>query len=144
MPSLRVRSASIQSESLLNYLKKLPVVLPKTMWMKSKNILVKLKNINSIIVTTNSSKILGMHSFPWTLNIVNFQCYTIERKSQKNFIKNVSFNATIDLTSKIVSEPDEKEFSSINLCVYIDMSPIVISISEKQVKLIIKEKNCKT
>lgn len=76
-----------------------------------------------------------MRSFPWTLNIADFQCYTIRRKTMQNFVKNVSFNTTIDFSTKVTTESEENKTSLMNLCVYVDTTPILVSISEEQVGL---------
>lgn len=79
--------------------------------------------------------ILGMQSFPWTLSLVDFHCYTLEQKTQKNFIKKVTLNATIALTTKTAAI-QSNTLTALSICVHIDNSPILISLSEEQVLII--------
>lgn len=58
----------------------------------------------------------------------------LQQHIQKNFIKKVSLNATVALTTKIItSQVGETTLSTLGVCVHIDNSPIIISISEEQV-----------
>lgn len=110
LPSLLVHSANINFELLIPYLQELPVKLPKSMW---------------------TSK---LQSFPWTLSLVDFHCYMLQQQTQKNFIKKVSLNATVALTTKIAtSQSGENTLAALGVCVHIDNSPIIVSISEEQV-----------
>lgn len=79
--------------------------------------------------------ILGMQSFPWTLSLVDFHCYTLQQKTQKNFIKKVTLNATIALTTKTAAI-QSNTLTALSICVHIDNSPILISLSEEQVLII--------
>lgn len=79
--------------------------------------------------------ILGMQSFPWTLSLVDFHCFTLEQKTQKNFIKKVTLNATIALTTKTAAI-QSNTLTALSICVHIDNSPILISLSEEQVSII--------
>lgn len=59
-----------------------------------------------------------------------------------NFIKKVSLNATIALTNKPTAADSasltlENSSVTFNLCVHVDTSPIVISLSEAQVNNIL-------
>lgn len=75
-----------------------------------------------------------MQSFPWTLSLVDFHCYMLQQQIQKNFIKKVSVNATVALTTKIVTSPSGgSTLAALGVCVHIDNSPIIVSISEEQV-----------
>ncbi|XP_054006239.1 intermembrane lipid transfer protein VPS13B isoform X1 [Hylaeus anthracinus] len=109
LPSLLVHSSNINFELLAPHLQKLPVKLPKSMW-------------------TNK-----LQSFPWTLSLVEFHCYMLQQQTQKNLIKKVSLNATVALTTKISSQSGGNALSALGVCVHIDNSPIIISISEEQV-----------
>ncbi|XP_050594449.1 intermembrane lipid transfer protein VPS13B isoform X2 [Bombus affinis] len=110
LPSLLVHSSNINFELLAPYLQELPVKLPKSMW-------------------TNK-----LQSFPWTLSLVDFHCYMLQQQTQKNFIKKVSVNATVALTTKIVTSPSgASTLAALGVCVHIDNSPIIVSISEEQV-----------
>ena len=77
---------------------------------------------------------LGTHSFPWTLEILNFESYTLKTNQRQNFIKKICFKATLDLTAKNPTTESQTIPSSLSLCLYIDTSPIIISVSEEQVK----------
>ncbi|XP_012153493.2 vacuolar protein sorting 13B isoform X2 [Megachile rotundata] len=110
LPTLVIHSSNVNFESLAPYLQELPVVLPKSMW-------------------TNKSQ-----SFPWTLSLVDFHCYMLQQNTQKNFIKKMSLNATVALTTKVTTFKSEKNtLSALGVCVHIDNSPIIVSISEEQV-----------
>ncbi|KZC08609.1 Vacuolar protein sorting-associated protein 13B [Dufourea novaeangliae] len=110
LPALIVHSSNISFEMLAPHLQELPVKLPKSMW-------------------TNK-----LESFPWTLSLVEFHCYMLQQHIQKNFIKKVSLNATVALTTKFTSSKmGENALSSLSVCVHIDNSPIIISVSEEQV-----------
>ncbi|CAL7938023.1 unnamed protein product [Xylocopa violacea] len=110
LPTLLVHSSNISFELLSPYLQELPVELPKTMW-------------------TNK-----LQSFPWTLSLVDFHCYMLQQQTQKNFIKKMSLNATVALTTKTVtSQTGGNTLTALGVCVHIDNSPIIVSISEEQV-----------
>ncbi|XP_076376736.1 vacuolar protein sorting 13B isoform X1 [Megalopta genalis] len=110
LPTLIVHSSNINIEMLTPYLQELPVKLPKSMW-------------------TNK-----LESFPWTLSLVEFHCYMLQQHTQKNFIKKVSLNATVALTTKFTtSSTGGSVLSSLGVCVHIDNSPIIISVSEEQI-----------
>ncbi|XP_076631853.1 vacuolar protein sorting 13B isoform X1 [Colletes latitarsis] len=115
LPTLLVHSSNINFELLTPYLQELPVKLPKSMW-------------------TNK-----LQSFPWTLSLVEFHCYMLHQQTQKNFIKKVSLNATVALTTKaITSQSGGNTLAALGVCVHIDNSPIIISISEEQVVFVNK------
>lgn len=58
----------------------------------------------------------------------------LHQHRQKNFIKKVSLNATVALTTKIItSQSGGSTLAALGVCVHIDNSPIIISISEEQV-----------
>lgn len=75
------------------------------------------------------------HSFPWTFRLANFQCYTLRKDSRKNLIRKVDLTATIDIATKPVA-PDviDHSLAGFGLCVYVDTSPVIISLSEDQVR----------
>ncbi|OAD58896.1 Vacuolar protein sorting-associated protein 13B [Eufriesea mexicana] len=90
LPSLLVHSSNMNFELLAPYLQKLPVKLPNSMW-------------------TNK-----LQSFPWTLSLVDFHCYMLQQQTQRNFIKKMSLNATVALTTKIVtSQSGENTLSAL-------------------------------
>ncbi|XP_076650338.1 vacuolar protein sorting 13B isoform X2 [Halictus rubicundus] len=110
LPTLIVHSSNISIEMLTPHLQELPVKLPKSMW-------------------TNK-----LESFPWTLSLVEFHCYMLQQHTQKNFIKKVSLNATVALTTKFTTvSAGGSALSSLGICVHIDNSPIIISVSEEQI-----------
>lgn len=88
--------------------------------------------------------------FPWTLNIKDLSCYTIQNGSKMECLKPCSLNATIGLSTKN-SKPDEdslskdnssmsttsmskNDISSLGVCVHVDMTPVFISTCELQVQ----------
>ncbi|XP_076165604.1 vacuolar protein sorting 13B isoform X1 [Ptiloglossa arizonensis] len=110
LPTLLIHSSNINFELLTPHLQDLPVKLPKSMW-------------------TNK-----LQSFPWTLSLVEFHCYMLQQQTQKNFIKKMSLNATVALTTKIItSQSGGSTLVALGVFVHIDNSPIIISISEEQV-----------
>ncbi|XP_026672531.1 vacuolar protein sorting-associated protein 13B isoform X2 [Ceratina calcarata] len=115
LPSLLVHSSNVNFELLAPHLQELPVQLPRSMW-------------------TNK-----VQSFPWTLSLVDFHCYMLQQQTQKNFIKKVSLNATVALTTKLVTSPSgASALSALGICVHIDNTPIIVSISEEQVVFVSK------
>ncbi|XP_072392830.1 intermembrane lipid transfer protein VPS13B [Diabrotica undecimpunctata] len=116
LPLANIRSAHRQS--IKKYLNTLPVTLPDTIWTSEKS------------------------SFPWTMSISDMSCYTIQFGEKLTFLKPVSLNATVGLSTK-PNKPEcdanldtsKPEIGCIGVCVHIDMTPIVISTSEVQVYL---------
>ncbi|XP_012268331.2 intermembrane lipid transfer protein VPS13B isoform X1 [Athalia rosae] len=118
-PSLYLNSTNMQAETLSQYLKDLPVQLPKAIWTPE------------------------IQSFPWTVNVNDFHCYTLQRELKRNLIKKVSLNATVGLTAKTATEsssiskpPLANKLAALSLYVHIDTTPITVSISEEQVVFI--------
>ncbi|XP_039314180.1 vacuolar protein sorting-associated protein 13B [Solenopsis invicta] len=108
LPSLLIHSSNLSAEMLNPYLQTLPVKLPESMWT------------------------YRMQSFPWILSLIDFHCYTLQQQTQKNFIKKVTLNATVALTTKIAAT-ELNTLTALSVCVHIDNSPIIISLSEDQV-----------
>jgi len=77
-----------------------------------------------------------MQSFPWTLSLIDFHCYTLQQQIQKNFIKKVTLNATVALTTKTAAT-ELNTLTALSVCVHIDNSPIIISFSEDQVLIFV-------
>lgn len=68
------------------------------------------------------------------MSLVEFHCYMLQQQTQKNFIKKMSLNATVALTTKIItSQSGGSTLVALGVFVHIDNSPIIISISEEQV-----------
>ncbi|XP_015175870.1 PREDICTED: vacuolar protein sorting-associated protein 13B isoform X1 [Polistes dominula] len=109
LPSIQIHSSNINSEQLSPYLKTFPVKLPKSMWT------------------------YRVQSFPWTLSLSEFHCYTLQGDIQQNFIKKMSLNATLALTTKTTTSQASNILTALSVCVHIDNSAIIISISEEQV-----------
>ncbi|XP_043268199.1 vacuolar protein sorting-associated protein 13B isoform X2 [Venturia canescens] len=109
-PTLIVHSANVQLDKFLPNLKQLSYLLPMTI------------------------RLPDYHSFPWTLKFSNFNCYTLKKSWQTNLIRSVDLTATIDVTTKAaVTEFVEGGHVGLGLCVYVDTSPIIISLSEEQI-----------
>ncbi|KAG5888478.1 hypothetical protein JTB14_022106 [Gonioctena quinquepunctata] len=115
LPFANIRSAHRQS--IMKHLKTLPVTLPDTIWSPSKS------------------------SFPWTISISDLSCFTIQDGNKLIFLKPVSLNATVGLSTRPSKIDDEStpgtksDIAYLGVCVHIDMTPIVISTSEVQVYL---------
>ncbi|XP_063972949.1 intermembrane lipid transfer protein VPS13B [Diachasmimorpha longicaudata] len=79
------------------------------------------------------------NNFPWTLSMTNFHCYTLSNGNQStkqlNFLKMVSLNATIDATIKQHMN-SESSLNTLGFYIYVNTSPITISCSEFQIKLV--------
>ncbi|XP_020300480.1 vacuolar protein sorting-associated protein 13B isoform X2 [Pseudomyrmex gracilis] len=108
LPSLQIHSSNVNAESLSPYLRTLPVKLQESMWTRH------------------------VQSFPWTLSLIDFHCYTLQQQIQKNFIKKVTLNATVALTTKTATT-QSNTLTALSVCVHIDNSPIIVSLSEEQV-----------
>ncbi|XP_032691389.1 vacuolar protein sorting-associated protein 13B isoform X2 [Odontomachus brunneus] len=108
LPSLLIHSSNLNAEMLSPHLRNLPVKLPESMWT------------------------YRIQSFPWTLSLIDFHCYTLQQQTQKNFIKKVTLNATVALTTKTAAT-QSNTLTALSVCVHIDNSPIIVSVSEEQV-----------
>ncbi|XP_067008128.2 intermembrane lipid transfer protein VPS13B [Anabrus simplex] len=108
-PFVSLRS-SPQRQCLLQYTSHLPVKLPDNIWTRSKV------------------------SFPWGLTLSDLSVYTIQNGRQLNFLKPVSATATVGISTKY--QADQTTLSSLGFCVHIDTTPICLSMSESQVRLI--------
>ncbi|XP_012288372.1 vacuolar protein sorting-associated protein 13B [Orussus abietinus] len=119
IPATYIHSTNFHLDDLLSHHTELPIAVSKHTWTS------------------------GTSSFPWTLKIENFACYTLKRDMQLNVIKKMSLNATIGLTG----EPQFKDVAfrsnvkdnlppSLGICVHVDMTPITASVSKDQVVLI--------
>ncbi|KAI4504385.1 hypothetical protein M0802_000856 [Mischocyttarus mexicanus] len=109
LPSILIHSSNVNFEQLSPYLRTFPVKLPNSMWT------------------------YRVESFPWTLSLFEFHCYTLQGEMQQNFIKKMSLNATLALTTKTTTSQTSNILTALSLCVHIDNSAIIISISEEQV-----------
>lgn len=134
LPNCSIRSAS-QRRDLGQFVNRFPIKLPENMWTPMKQ------------------------SFPWCFSIWDFSCYSLQNDSKLNFLKPVSGNATIGLSIKHRIKKDNVRscksdslidahyagevkkhkknklanmISVLGLCVHIDNTPIVISISDAQ------------
>ncbi|EZA51369.1 Vacuolar protein sorting-associated protein 13B [Ooceraea biroi] len=108
LPSLLIHSSNLNADLLSPHLQNLPVRLPEPIWT------------------------YRIQSFPWTLSLIDFHCYTLQQQVQKNFIKKVTLNATVALTTKTAAT-QSNVLTALSVCVHIDNSPIIISLSEEQV-----------
>lgn len=111
LPHCSIRSAS-QRKDLGQLANRLPVKLPETMWAPLKQ------------------------SFPWSFSIWDLCCYTLQNDSKLNFLKPISGNATVGLSIKHCKDTkvgtDSDKISVLGICVHIDNTPIVISLSDTQ------------
>lgn len=128
LPSLLIHSSNLNAETLSSYLQNLPAKLPESMWTHRKFIC----NLKESTTCYYCYYFSGMQSFPWTLSLIDFHCYTLQQQTQKNFIKKVTLNATVALTTKIAAT-ELNTLTALSVCVHIDNSPIIISLSEDQV-----------
>ncbi|XP_008205594.1 vacuolar protein sorting-associated protein 13B isoform X1 [Nasonia vitripennis] len=109
-PIISIHSSNVQTDRLIDCFQSLPITLPKKVWIHQN------------------------HSFPWTLEMLNFECFTLKGSQQQNFIKKICFKATLDLTSKnSIIDSVKTKLSGLSLCLYVDTSPIIIAVSEPQV-----------
>ncbi|XP_069674298.1 intermembrane lipid transfer protein VPS13B isoform X2 [Periplaneta americana] len=107
-PFLTLRS-SAQKHGLHQYTSRLPVKLPDSIWSKNKV------------------------SFPWSLTLSNLSCYTLQKGTKLHFLKPVSANATVAISTKY--QNDDVTLGSLGLCVHVDTTPVNISISQEQMIL---------
>ncbi|EFN83982.1 Vacuolar protein sorting-associated protein 13B [Harpegnathos saltator] len=108
LPSLLIHSSNLNADLLNPHLRNLPVKLPESIWT------------------------YRVQSFPWTLSLIDFHCYTLQQQTQKHFIRKVTLNATVALTTKTAAT-QSNILTALSVCVHIDNSPIIISVSEEQV-----------
>ncbi|XP_017781523.1 PREDICTED: vacuolar protein sorting-associated protein 13B [Nicrophorus vespilloides] len=124
LPSAVIRSSSCK-ENLIRYMNAMPVIMPETVWTKSRS------------------------SFPWNIIISDFCCYTWQNGEKVVCLSPVVITATVGLSTKHHRPENESQslpmlnlntskhdIDSLGVCIHIDMTPIVISISELQVCLI--------
>nr|CAD7196002.1 unnamed protein product [Timema douglasi] len=107
-PSLTLRSSS-QKLDLHHYTNQLPVKLSESIWIPNKI------------------------SFPWSLSLSELSCCTQQNGESLNFLKPMSANATIGISTKY--KPDQLTLSTLGLCVHVDTAPIILSVSEEQISL---------
>ncbi|XP_050295994.1 intermembrane lipid transfer protein VPS13B [Anthonomus grandis grandis] len=74
LPFANIRSA--QRQNVAEYLNKLPVTLPDSIWTPEKS------------------------SFPWTMSISELSCFTMQRGEKLIFLKPVSLSATVGLSTR--------------------------------------------
>lgn len=89
-------------------------------------------------------------SFPWSISINDFTCYTVQHGHTLNFLKPISLSATIGLSTRpskqtetsIKLNPfsqylaeDNTTIGCLGVCIHVDMSAVTVSISEVQVCL---------
>ncbi|XP_008197902.1 intermembrane lipid transfer protein VPS13B isoform X1 [Tribolium castaneum] len=118
LPYANIHSA--QKQNVVKYLKKLPVKLPETVWNADRS------------------------SFPWTMSISDLNCYSMENGKEVAFLKTVRINATVGLSTKpVITDgktpdytPAETTLGSLGVYVHIDVTPIIISVSEAQMYLL--------
>lgn len=70
-------------------------------------------------------------NFPWALNISDLHCYTLHGGTCLQLLKPVSLNCTIGTSPKFSSG----NMTSLALCMYLDTTPVAVSLSEEQVCL---------
>lgn len=107
MPTISLRCAA-SKQNLSELPLTIPVVLPDHMWSKDKS------------------------NFPWTLNVSDLHCYTLQGGTCLQLLKPVSLNCTIGTSPKFSSG----NMTSLALCMYLDTTPVAISLSEEQVRLL--------
>ncbi|XP_008548362.1 intermembrane lipid transfer protein VPS13B [Microplitis demolitor] len=86
-----------------------------------------------------------LKNFPWTLDLTRFHCFTLINKKVNNFLSIDYFNTTIDSTLKSNVNENHDSSSSLGFCIYINTSPILFSLTNKQLELIddLLNRNCK-
>uniref|UniRef100_A0A0C9QMT7 VPS13B protein n=1 Tax=Fopius arisanus TaxID=64838 RepID=A0A0C9QMT7_9HYME len=79
------------------------------------------------------------NNFPWALNMSDFHCYTLgstQTRGKLNFLRMESLNATIDATIKPNVNSSVESMNTLGFCIYVGTSPIKISCSESQMRLL--------
>jgi vacuolar protein sorting-associated protein 13B len=122
LPFANIHSA--QKQNVVKYLKTLPVKLPETIWSVERS------------------------SFPWTMSISDLNCYSMEHGKEIAFLKTVGISATVGLSTKSAitetktaapdfpSTAEGSSIGSLGVYVHIDVTPIMISVSEAQMYLL--------
>ncbi|KDR22947.1 Vacuolar protein sorting-associated protein 13B [Zootermopsis nevadensis] len=111
LPFLTLRSAS-QKQALHQYTSRLPVRLPESVWTKDK--------VN----------------FPWSLALADLSCYTLQNGTKLHFLKPVSANATVGISAKY--QNDDEVLGTLGVCVHVDTTPVNISLSQEQVRVLLQ------
>jgi len=72
-------------------------------------------------------------SFPWSLTLADLSCYTLQNGTKLHFLKPVSANATVGISTKYHN--DEVVLGALGFCVHVDTTPVNISVSQEQVSM---------
>ncbi|XP_023313825.1 vacuolar protein sorting-associated protein 13B isoform X2 [Trichogramma pretiosum] len=117
LPVIGITSSNTNAEPsnyLSKYAHELPIRLPKNIWAAK------------------------THSFPWTLEISDLEMFTLKGSARQNFVKKIRFKATLDLVTKSTESTTaiNESAATLSLCLYIDTSPIIVSLNEEQVSFL--------
>lgn len=76
---------------------------------------------------------LGVNSFPWNIELNDFNCFTVSASGQQTFLPSVNTKLTLDLTKK------DKEIGAtgedISFVIHLDTTPIRLGLDSAQVCL---------
>ncbi|CAH0394743.1 unnamed protein product [Bemisia tabaci] len=109
LPSISLRCCSTKT-SIMEYIHSLPVKLPETLWTP------------------------GKLNFPLSLEIADLHCMTFSNGIDTSLLKPISASCTVGIAPR--SATNDESLSSLGLIVHCDMSPVTVSISELQVKML--------
>lgn len=149
LPCMTMCSAS-QRQGLSKHTKQLPIKLPKSISPGSNT------PINSKHPRfAYNFPFPGKSGFPWIISVTDLSCYTLQLDTKLYFLKPLSVNATVGVSSKSPTGSDvdrseislkrdsstslqfhdcESDIGPLAICVHVDMTSINVSMSEIQVR----------
>ncbi|KAI4462018.1 vacuolar protein sorting-associated protein 13b [Holotrichia oblita] len=139
LPNAKIRNAT-NKQAVTKHFKSLPIKLPQLFWSPDKS------------------------NFPWNISISDLSCYSWQRGRKLDFLKPVSLNATVGLSTKSKMENSNESLrttsltemgpntssqsffsatscfkgclTTLGICIHIDTTPTNIILSEMQVSLL--------
>lgn len=97
----------------------------------------KFKNIQSILkanfpIDLTENWMLGVNSFPWNIELNDFNCFTVMNGGQKLFLPSVNTKLTLDLTKK--DKESGAAGDEMSFVIHLDTTPIRLSLDSTQVR----------
>lgn len=99
----------------------------------------KLKNVQSCLkdnfpIDLSENWMLNIASFPWNIELNEFNCETIANNHSKVFLPNVNTKLTLDLSGK--GKENEINNEEMSFVIHLDTTPIRLNVDLAQVKQI--------
>lgn len=82
---------------------------------------------------------LGINSFPWTIELNDFTCYTIINNVQQTFLPSVNTKLTLDLTKK--DKENAVAGDEMSFVIHMDTTPIQLGLDTAQIEQIYRSLN---